>query len=437
MSLPLTQPVPQPIPPQQPRPEVVPAPPEKGRGALWGGLLLLLAGAVGLWLFLKPKEPTGIPVAVRTTVAKRGPLEVRVRVTGQTSARMFSNVTAPKLQVPDGDSQMVLLKLAASGSLVRKGEVVAAFDPQSINDHLDDVEDQVKQKENDVEKKRVQQELDTVNLQQSLTVAKAALEKTRLDRKATEIRSEIDQEILRLAEEEATAAYKEQQADLDFQMQSQKADMRIAELAKEDQDRHLKRHQVDKTKFTINASMDGMVVVLQQNRPGGEQVSFAIGDRVYPGTTFARLIDPDHMQIEGTINQSESSHFRLGQDAVVRLDAYPGVTYKGKVSAIGALATGGRNQNYYIRSLPIRVWIDNGDRRVLPDLSGSAEILIQKDDDAIVVPAHAVKDANGKPYVEVKTTAGIERRPVSLGVSNGVEVAVESGLNEGDEVVLN
>jgi len=436
MSLPLTQPSPRPAPPQ-PQPAAVPAPPANRRGALWGGLLLLLAGAAGLWLYLKPKEPTAGPVAIRTVAAKRGSLEVRIRVTGQTSARTFSNVTAPKLMVPDSDSQMVLLTLAASGTLVKKGDVVAAFDPQSINDHLDDVENQVKQSENDVAKKKVQLELDTVNLQQALSVAKASLDKARLDRKATEIRSEIDREILQLGEEEAAAAYKEKQADLDFQMQSQKADLRLSELTKEEQDRHYKRHEVDKTKFTIRAPMDAMVVVLQQFRPGGDQVTYAIGDRVYPGTTFARLIDPDHMQLEGTVNQSESGQFRLGQDAIVKLDAYPGVTYKGKVAAIGALASGGRFQNYYIRSLPIRVWIENGDRRVLPDLSGSAEILVDKELDSIIVPAYAVKTADGKPYVEVRTVAGIERRPVSLGVSNGIQVAIQSGINEGDEIVVN
>lgn len=436
MSLPLTQPSPQPLPPQ-PKPAAVPEPPSKRRSTLWGGLLLVVAGALGLWTYLKPKDPTPGPVTIHTIAAKRGLLEVRIRVSGQTSARTFSNVTAPKLQVPDSDSQMVLFTLAASGTMVKKGDVVAAFDPQSINDHLDDVENQVKQRENDVAKKKVQLELDTVNLQQSLTVAKAALDKARLERKATEIRSEIDREILQLSEEEAAAAYKEKQADLDFQVQSQRADLRLSELSKEEQDRHLKRHQVDKTKFTIRAPMDAMMVVLQQWRPGGEQVTFAVGDRVYPGTTFARLIDPDHMQLEGTVNQSESGQFRLGQDAVVRLDAYPGVTYKGKVAAIGALASGGRFQNYYIRSLPIRISIENGDRRVLPDLSGSAEILVERDADAIVVPAHAVKVDNGKSYVEVRTAAGTEQREVQTGVSNGVDVSVESGLNEGEEVVLN
>jgi multidrug efflux pump subunit AcrA (membrane-fusion protein) len=156
-----------------------------------------------------------------------------------------------------------------------------------------------------------------------------------------------------------------------------------------------------------------------------------------PGTTFARVIDQKTMQIVGVINQAESSAFRVGQEAVVRLDAYPDVTYKGKVHSIGALAAATGRSQYYIRAIPITIQIENPDKLVIPDLSGSAEILLEQEDDALIVPASAVQTENGKSYVQVKSGEGVEKREVILGASSGTQVSIREGLKEGEAVVIN
>ena len=49
-----------------------------------------------------------------------------LRVTGQTSARSFANIVVPRLRGSEGGGGgIVVLKLAASGSWIKKGEVVA------------------------------------------------------------------------------------------------------------------------------------------------------------------------------------------------------------------------------------------------------------------------------------------------------------------------
>ena len=64
-------------------------------------------------------------------------------------------------------------------------------------------------------------------------------------------------------------------------------------------------------------------------------------------------------------------------------------------------------------------------------------MIIHREESVLLAPASAVQFDNGKPYVEVQTPAGIQRRPVNLGESQGVEVEIESGLSEGDVVVIN
>ena len=61
------------------------------------------------------------------------------------------------------------------------------------------------------------------------------------------------------------------------------------------------------------------------------------------------------MMIDAKINQAESEQFRIGQTATIRLDAFEGKTFPGKVFSIGALAISSGRQNFFIRSVPIRV----------------------------------------------------------------------------------
>jgi len=321
--------------------------------------------------------------------------------------------------------------------MVQKNAMIAELDPQSLKDRIDDQVADLRTKENDVKKKVIDQELDMENLRQSLRVAKANYDKAQFDSKASEIRTELDRELLRLAVEEAEAAHKEIQQEVQFKTVSQKAEMRITEISLKLEKERVDRSSSDLEKFILRTPMDGMVVILSMPRPGGDQVTYAVGDRLNPGTTFARVIDRSSMQVEGFINQAESSLFRVGQEAVIRLDAYPGATYKGRVYSIGALAAATGRSQYYVRGIPIQVQIENADKLVIPDLSGSADVLISREVNVVIVPSSAVKMENGAAYLQVSNGQRIEKRKVTLGGSNGIQVAVLEGLNEGESVVLN
>jgi multidrug efflux pump subunit AcrA (membrane-fusion protein) len=378
------------------------------------------------------------PVAVMKTAAvTRGAIDLHVRVTGATNARTYYNIVAPRLRSPDSGA-MALLKLAGSGSHVKKGDLIAEFDPQSIKDHLDDTIAGYNDKLNDVKKKQVQLELDMENLRQSLLRAKASVEKARLDLKALPVRTAIDMELLKLALDESEATYRELQAEEKLRQEAQKADMRVTEISRVLEEQHVERHREDLSRLTMTAPASGMVVIQTMHRHGGDQVTYSVGDRLSPGALFMRIADRGTMQLEGTVNQAEIGHFRIGQEATIRLDAYPEATYRGRVVAIGALATPpGRSANYYLRSVPILVQILEPDQRVLPDLSASAEVLVDRAEDVLLAPSGAVKQEDGQTFVYVKNGESIEKRVVTIGPAQGAQVALTSGVSEGDMVVIN
>ncbi len=175
---------------------------------------------------------------------------------------------------------MNILKMSPSGSFVKKGDLILEFDAQSIRDRIDDDIATLRDRENDLKKLKVQQALDMENLQQTLRVAKAELDKARLDAKAAEIRTDVDRELLKLSVEEQEARYKELLADVKQKELSQKSELRISEINLQMQKIRVDRSSKDLDKLKIEAAMAGMVVYETINRPGGDTVQIQAGDSV-------------------------------------------------------------------------------------------------------------------------------------------------------------
>jgi len=429
-----------PIPVQSPPSKQAPAaPPQPRRRSPWLWVVVALVLAAGILVsYRSMTKPVVTPVTttVRTASIALGNLEHTIRLGGQTSARNFANITAPIMRGPEMRGDMVLIKLAPSGSLVKKGDLVAQIDAQSIQDHIDDLNDTIEAAQADVNKRKAEQAIEWENLQQTLRVAKSEYDKAKLDAHGGEVKTDIERQLLQLSLEEAEAAYKQQQADLKFKKASHEADLKILQLTAERHVRHRGRHLVDLKRFTMTAPMSGLVVMSPMFR-SGEMSQFQLGDRVFPGQGFMKIVDTKSMQVEAAMNQSESSELRLGQQARISLDAFPGMMLKGHVYSLGALAVGGWRQNYFIRTIPVRLAIDDYDPKLIPDLSAAADVVIDRTDNKPIVPLAAIHTEKGSKFAYVKKGETFEKRAVELGLSNDTHAVVASGLQSGDEVRLN
>lgn len=431
----IQNPVPAPVrAPEHPAPAAPVSPPPSRRRWLWAGGVVV--AAVGAWWLTHTagNQSTGAVVEVKTARVTNGPLLATRRVAGQTAAKSYANISAPSLRGPEARS-LILVNLAPPGAMVRKGQIVAQIDPQAIQDHVDDIADTIRAAQSDVERRRAEQAIEWEDLQQTVRVAKAELDKARLEYGAAEIRTAIDRELLKLTLDEAEARYQQLQSDLANKKIAQAAELRVLQLTKERHQRHHDRHVADVQHLTMKAPMDGLSV-RQSIFRGGEFAQIQTGDQVYPGMTFVKVVDPKSMILDAFINQSESSRFRIGQEATVHLDAFPGRQYRARVYSIGALAGGGWRQSFYIRTIPLRLTILDVDAQMIPDLSASADVVLDKIDRTLQVPRAAVQTENGKPFVWVKTADGYQKRTVETGSASTTQIAILSGLEQGEEVTL-
>jgi len=160
-----------------------------------------------------------------------------------------------------------------------------------------------------------------------------------------------------------------------------------------------------------------------------------MGDQVNPGQPFMKIVDVSGMQVKASASQVESEEMRLGQPATISFDAFPGLTMNARVSNIGAIAIPGTTQNYFLRTIPLYLTILDRDNRVIPDLTTSADVVVNQASNTLIVPRSAVESRDGKWYVRAKQGDRYELREVKLGATDNVRVAVLEGLREGEEIM--
>lgn len=279
-----------------------------------------------------------------------------------------------------GDFSLVLLELPVAGGRVKAGDVVAEFDRENMLNRIDDYKDSVAQAELNIKNRKASLAVSDEAHKQKIRAAKADMEKAQLDLKTIAVVSDIEVERLKLAAEETAARYKQLLTEVPLLAASQKADLRNTEISLETSKIELQKAIVNADKMVLKAPMDG-IVVMQSMRRGQEMAQFAKGDQVFPGQMFMQIVDPSTMVVNANVNQVDAELLRIGMKATIRLDAYPGLEIPGHVYSIGAVPVAGRRPNY-MRQIPIRLKLDKVDPRILPDLSASAEVIVESEQQA-------------------------------------------------------
>jgi len=338
---------------------------------------------------------------------------------------------------PSSDFMTVLVKCVPAGSHVKAGEVVGEFDRQYQLNRLDDYKASVVQHENNVKKQRADLAVSKQAHDQMVRSAKADWDKAQLDLQTIPVRSAIESEDFQISEKEMAAHYKqvlEENRDFDV---SQKAQLRGSELDRDQSKMEEQRAQANVDRMIMKAPIDG-IVVMQTIWRGGEFGQVQQGDMIYAGQGFMTIVDPRSMVLNATINQVDSETLRVGMKATVHLDAYSDVALPATVVAVGAMTNAGGWRANWVREVPIRLRLDQSDARIIPDLSGSADIELSAEKDVAVTPLESIfRDVpDGRPYVFVAGPSGFEKREVELGLASNIAVAIRSGVRKGDVVAL-
>jgi len=191
------------------------------------------------------------------------------------------------------------------------------------------------------------------------------------------------------------------------------AQMRVAEA-----NVALGRALLEKTNIT--APFDG-VLGLRQLSPG---------DYVKPGDKVVNIEDIDPVKVDFRIPEVHAAVLKVGQEILIALDPLPGKLFKGAVYAIDPLIDPNG------RAVVLRATVENEQHELRPGMFARVNLVLDRRDDAIMLPETAVFPMGLKRFVFKAVDNKAVRAEVETGLRRDGKVEIISGITLEDAIVL-
>jgi membrane fusion protein (multidrug efflux system) len=178
-------------------------------------------------------------------------------------------------------------------------------------------------------------------------------------------------------------------------------------------------------KKTIKAPFAGHVGIRQVD----------VGQYLQPGTPIVTLQQLDPIYVDFSLPEQSLPKLQAGQKVLLHTDASGDTEFTGTISAINAKV------DEATRNVTVRATFANPDRKLLPGMFGTVTVDIEQPIKYVTLPQTAIiynTFGNAVYLVQKKEgedKASAQQSVVITGPTRGDQVAILSGVKEGDEVV--
>ena len=183
----------------------------------------------------------------------------------------------------------------------------------------------------------------------------------------------------------------------------------------------------------IRAEIAGTVLEI----PIREGSSVIESNTFSPGTTVAVIADMNKMIFEGKVDEAEVGKLVKGTDIEVELGAFQDKLFPAKLNFIAPKGT--EEQGAVQFKIKADVTLEEG-YYLRAGYSANANIVLEKKDSVLSIREALLRfdKKTDKPYVEVEIEGDekFEKRDVKLGISDGINVEILEGVEEGEKIKI-
>lgn len=179
-------------------------------------------------------------------------------------------------------------------------------------------------------------------------------------------------------------------------------------------------------------------VITQRNVQIGQIISSGLSS-VSGGTAVLTISDLSKLFVMAYIDESNIGNIQLGQKVNISVDAYSDKKFRGKVIQI---YTKGNNTSNVV-TFPVKIEIQDKKKELLkPEMTASIEIISSEKKGVLSVDSRALTRKKGNYFVKIakeedkKSKAEPEERKVTIGITDGENTEILSGLKADEKVLV-
>jgi RND family efflux transporter MFP subunit len=338
------------------------------------------------------------PMPVEFATAKRASMAEQILVVGN----LIGAATIEVVPRANGRLQIVDVKL---GDPVRKGQIIARVEDSEVREQVRGAE-------------------------AAYAVAQASIRQRQADLKLAQNNLDRSRSLY-----ERQLLPQQTFDDVDARQQAAVAQLQLAEAQFEAAKARLEELKIALTNTQIVAPVDGFIGKRYLD-PG----AFASTN-----APVASVVDIRTVRMVANLVERDMRRVPVGTAANVEVDAYPGETFKGRVSRVAPVF------DPATRTAEIEIEVSNGGYRLKPGMYSRVQLTISTRGDAITVPRNALIDLSGRTGVFVAAAAEKTEGtrgggggqnvltakfiPVEVGIRDGEAIEITNGLDDGARVI--
>ena len=361
-------------------------------------------------------------------------MERRLFVHRVTAEGTLKAETTTPLTVPSEVRRTVRLAwVAADGSVVAEGDLIARFDPTEMEERLDEGRADLESAGLEVDKSKVESGVKVKSIETKLKVADLELSHAKRFGKTDDdvfsrheiVESEIDEKLAADRRDHATDARRTQQSLSQTELELLAIKKRKAQLIIDQAEGGL-------SALEVRAPHAGILTLIRNWSGEVPQV----GAEMWRGQEIAEIPDLSSLEAEVFVLEADAGGLVTGKPATVVVEAEPEVTYAAEIKRVDSVA------KPRFRGSPVQYFgvvlkfVGETSESMKPGQRVRATLLLDEVGDALVVPRQAVVQEGGHPQVFVVSGDGFEPRQVETGGSSLGLGVVTAGLEEGERIAL-
>ncbi len=173
-------------------------------------------------------------------------------------------------------------------------------------------------------------------------------------------------------------------------------------------------------KSTVKAPIDGVV----------DSVFRKQDEFIDMGAPLVRIVQVNRVKLVVGIPERDIPHFAVGDTVVVRADALHDRTFEGRIYRIATTA------EQATHTFAAEIELANADGALKPGMIARATLVRERFPDSFLAPIFATLPLDDQRFVFVEKDGVADLRAIEIGVLQGSNVQIKSGVNAGDRLVV-
>jgi len=349
---------------------------------------------------------------IETYRVQRGDFLFTVTETGELEAVNALTISAP--QIPWNLGALKITKIVGDGTEVEADDILIEFDKGQVQKSMEDAQSELEIARAELRKASATQKSQVKEMESDLDKAQLQLRIAQLNYELANHKSKIEQKKIELQLKNAEIDLNRAKEKIQNQIHINEQEISKLKLKVRQAQTRLEEAQGTIERLTVKAPAPGIAIIRRNWQTGNK---YQADDQMWRGQQILRLPDLTLMQAKVMINEVDISKIDTTQTATITMDAYPDTGFKARVINVAALARN-KDRDSKVKIFDVILLLEETDKRLMPGMTVSCEVLVEKIADTLFVPLDAIFLDESGPYVFLKNGSEFEKRPIKTGPEN-------------------